>query len=265
MEYQIDLKQLALAALILASAAPFDSQADQTQQQSLYLAAGCPAHGCPAKANNQIVDNQGKDQEGYYHPKSSREENSKPVEENRGNGNPAVPQTEKKGQGSSKAENLQSLNSAGYLSPAGELYAANTVNGYYRDGAYTSVDRYNSQHSGVIAPTYIEDYRSNTIETRPLPTPEWGGLTNFNREYNTTTDYDYNRGQVTTVASQQTLTEAQLIGVLSSKGRSIYLNLDPEGKALAIQLASQDSYRDKDIAVREAQRRMNQRRGLLYR
>lgn len=61
--------------------------------------------------------------------------------------------------------------------------------------------------------------------------------------------------------SSATLTEAQLLGMLNPQGRAIYLNLDPEAKALAMQLASQDSYRDKNLAVKEAQRRMNERRG----
>lgn len=62
-------------------------------------------------------------------------------------------------------------------------------------------------------------------------------------------------------SNSTTLTEAQLLGMLSPQGKAIYLSLDPEGKALAIQLASQDSYRDKNLAVKEAQRRMNERRG----
>lgn len=65
--------------------------------------------------------------------------------------------------------------------------------------------------------------------------------------------------------SNATLTEAQLLGMLSPQGRAIYLNLDPEAKALAIQLASQDSYRDKNLAIKEAQRRINERRGALNR
>jgi len=80
------------------------------------------------------------------------------------------------------------------------------------------------------------------------------------REYNTTTDSDYNRPAATTSHSSATLTEAQLIGMLNPQGEAIYLSLDAQGKALAIQLASQDSYRDKNLAVKEAQRRMNERR-----
>lgn len=69
-------------------------------------------------------------------------------------------------------------------------------------------------------------------------------------------EYDF-RGEVKTTTS--TLTEAQLMGMLNDQTRNIYLSLDPEGKALAIQLASQESYKDKNLAVKEAQRRMNER------
>jgi hypothetical protein len=66
--------------------------------------------------------------------------------------------------------------------------------------------------------------------------------------------------QTATMNTSANLTEAQLLGMLSPQGRAIYQSLDPEGKALAIQLASQDSYRDKNLAVKEAQRRMNERK-----
>lgn len=62
-------------------------------------------------------------------------------------------------------------------------------------------------------------------------------------------------------APSATLTDAQLIGMLNSQGRGIFMSLDPEGKALAVQLASQEIYKDKNLAVKEAQRRMNERRG----
>lgn len=67
------------------------------------------------------------------------------------------------------------------------------------------------------------------------------------------------------VNNNQPLDENQLLGALNAQGRAIYLGLDSEGKALAIQLASQDSYRDKNLAVKEAQRRMNERRGFINR
>lgn len=122
---------------------------------------------------------------------------------------------------------------------------------------------YNSQQSGVTLPTYVEDYRQANAPSKPYV--EAGGMNNLNREYNTTTDYDYNRRAMSTTAAAATLTEAQLFGLLNAQARNIYLNLDPEGKSLAIQLASQDSYKDKNLAIKEAQRRMSERRGQINR
>lgn len=109
------------------------------------------------------------------------------------------------------------------------------------------------------------NYQSNGKSKPPTDNNPNRYLDGSNREYNRTTDDGYNRAAVSASNSSATLTEAQLVDVLSSQGRTIYLSLDPEGKALAIQLASQDSYRDKNLAVKEAQRRMNERRSVLNR
>jgi len=95
------------------------------------------------------------------------------------------------------------------------------------------------------------DYSAQLYGRAPVGAPSSGYIDSQNA-------YD---NAVAGTASSVTLTEAQLLGMLSPQGRAIYLNLDPEAKALAIQLASQDSYRDKNLAVKEAQRRMNERRG----
>jgi len=111
--------------------------------------------------------------------------------------------------------------------------------------------------------TRVPNQSSSDYSNQPYGTnPEYGSMTGSNREH-TGKDYDYNRTTVTT--SNATLTEAQLLSMLSSQGRAIYLSLDPEAKALAIQLASQDSYRDKNLAIKEAQRRMNEHHGALNR
>ncbi len=63
------------------------------------------------------------------------------------------------------------------------------------------------------------------------------------------------RALLETLSPSGTLTESQLFSVLNAESRNIYFNLNPERKALAIQLASQNSYQDKNLAVKEAQRR----------
>jgi hypothetical protein len=70
--------------------------------------------------------------------------------------------------------------------------------------------------------------------------------------YNNAEEVDYNHA---TSAVSNTISEEQLVSSLNSETRKIYDSLSTQGKALAIQLASQDNYRDKNLAVKEAQKR----------
>ncbi|WP_042281989.1 hypothetical protein [Candidatus Protochlamydia sp. R18] len=70
--------------------------------------------------------------------------------------------------------------------------------------------------------------------------------------YNNAEEVDYNHA---TSAVSNTISEEQLVSSLNGETRKIYDNLSTQGKALAIQLASQDNYRDKNLAVKEAQKR----------
>lgn len=87
------------------------------------------------------------------------------------------------------------------------------------------------------------------------------GMTDYKNGNVIQNDYR-DRSAATNPNESTNLTEVQLLGMLNPQGRAIYLSFDPETKALAIQLASQDSYRDKNLAVKEAQRRMNERRSI---
>jgi len=87
---------------------------------------------------------------------------------------------------------------------------------------------------------------------------------NMNRpgsDFSNTNGYyrDYSGSNAGAVESNpsNTMTESQLLNSLNPQGKAIYASLNPEGKTLALQLASQDSYKDKNLAVKEAQRRMN--------
>jgi hypothetical protein len=269
MENKKDLAKIALAALILASAAPIHGQAD-IEAHGIVLAAGCAAHGCPAVKNgsNNNPSMRPSDQSSNdNNSQSFRTRNAPPVgtnpsgysdspTRNRADHFPTGPTApisgERNSSESASPPGGSNGNSLSYLSYS------------YADYPYPH-SGYNTQHSGITSPTYVEDYRGATYDSTPRPTPEYGGLTSFNHEYLTGIDYDYNRAAVTTSYSSATLTEAQLLSMLSPQGRAIYLSLDPEAKALAIQLASLDSYQNKDLAVRETQRRMNERRGLLNR
>lgn len=139
------------------------------------------------------------------------------------------------------------------------------VPGYNSINNNVHQNKYSDDQSGIATPVYKEDRRDVIYGSTPKPTPEYGGLASFNQNSGSTTDSDFNRAEIMTVTSSATLTESALIASLSSEGRAIYFNLDSQGKALAIQLASQDVNKDKDFAVKEAGRRMSERRGLLNR
>ncbi|MFI0434872.1 MAG: hypothetical protein ACH350_03965 [Parachlamydiaceae bacterium] len=83
----------------------------------------------------------------------------------------------------------------------------------------------------------------------------------------TQANHDWQKGSMTQRADEKktlNLTEAQLLAMLNPQGKAIYLGLNPEGKALAIELASKETYRDKNLAIKEAQRRINERHGLKH-
>ncbi len=53
-------------------------------------------------------------------------------------------------------------------------------------------------------------------------------------------------------SSSQMLTEDQLMSQLNDQGKQMYNNLTPEGKSLALKLASKNAFRDKNMAVKIA-------------
>ena len=62
------------------------------------------------------------------------------------------------------------------------------------------------------------------------------------------------------VNASAVMTEAELRPLLSPQGWALYTNLTPEGKALALQLASQANFTNKDLAVKEAYLRTEEKR-----
>lgn len=122
----------------------------------------------------------------------------------------------------------------------------------------TSGTYYNPNPSTPSDNSYSsQPYRGAAYDSTSRPTPQYGEMSSTDREVRAKAD---DSRSVATTSRSATLTEAQLLGALNAQGKSIYLSLDPEGKVLAIQLASQEAYKDKNLAVKEAQRRMNERR-----
>ena len=64
-------------------------------------------------------------------------------------------------------------------------------------------------------------------------------------------------------SSQPLVSEAQLLQMLNPQTRALYLSLTPQAKALALQIASQPTYSNKNMAVREAARRYAEQQGMM--
>lgn len=85
---------------------------------------------------------------------------------------------------------------------------------------------------------------------------DFGRSSGYNSNYDSAS-FDSNQIAVMDASTSTPMTESQLLNALNPQGKAMYQSLDSEGKALALQLASQDTYRDKNLAVKEAQRRMS--------
>lgn len=243
MKNKKDLAKIALTALILASATPVTGHADmEIEAQGILLAAGCPAHGCanasaPANNNPSPISNpNGRNYSGQPYGRA-------PV------GVPPGGYTSSPNAYDNEAGGPLS----GYRGPATDGY--NNPSANYNSSRNPSYSGYNAQ-PGASSSGYLEGDRRASYGSMPRSSEY--GMNGYNS--GNVTEANYNNSAAAGTISSATLTEDQLLGMLSPQGRAIYLNLNPEAKALAIQLASQDSYRDKNLAVKEAQRRMNERR-----
>jgi hypothetical protein len=94
--------------------------------------------------------------------------------------------------------------------------------------------------------------KTGSFNEKDNPVSSQAGIQNSSASpsYNTAGDKNYSRS-----SSSNTMSEDQLVNSLNRETRAIYNNLNLQGKALALQLASQDNYADKNLAVKEAQRR----------
>lgn len=79
-----------------------------------------------------------------------------------------------------------------------------------------------------------------------------------NTAYETTPNTQQQRSQT---FGTRTMSENEFVSQLDPQTRSTYLNLSPEGKALALRLAGQDTYIDKNQAVRDAAKQISAKGG----
>jgi hypothetical protein len=235
MKQKKDLAKIALSALLLASTASANATVfEQGSQEVLLLAKSCGAN-CAAVADNFKESQYPYNQNSPYQPNQTdiyRSNSANPYGSTSTNGNDSNYYNNPYG---------SSNNSSSYSPNASTSDSS----------VKTEWDKSGNNNSAGTVNTYQSTTRSASYGSSPS-----------NSTYKNDGDYSQKTTSTTTTSSQGTLTEAKLLALLTPQGRAIYLSLDPEGKAMAIQLASQDSYKDKNLAVSEAQYRMNTKRGL---
>lgn len=222
------LAQLAMAAVIVASSTPANVQAIEESKETLtFLAAhSCGGGGCGAKKSD-VSYNSDSRYNYYQGSQSGCGGKRNPVSYNAPSAN--------------QYNTYQSDNYSSSSSYTPSYTPSDSMNdpsrGAYNTGSYNTNRNYNTDPS--YSATTQNPYNTNM------------------QNQSMTSDYQYGRS-----SGMTTLTEAELLQQLSPQGKAIYNSLDAEGKAMALQLASQDTYRDKNVAVKEALKRINERRAM---
>jgi len=106
---------------------------------------------------------------------------------------------------------------------------------------------------------------NNTPNNTPISNPSYSRNTprGNNNQYNYVSENEpMTSPNASTSTTKPAMTKMQLISQLSPQGKTIFASLDADGQDLALRLASQDAYKDKDLAVKEAQRTMNEQRSM---
>lgn len=277
-----ELAKMALAGILLASTLPAGVQAEEIHSTGILLAvAGCPAHGCggnkpsptPAKTG-QLADAAGD----LSVPRSSASQGG-----GYGNATPSSPSSVGGSYGSSYGgvTTYDTGPSAAYRMNSGGGYGVpeNRPGSSSDAGSWSgtgrpadlgrsrvqdyNVNAYNTNRNFNTSPTYEgqyldSSYYSDTVAPYGAPKTSYGS----GPGYQGGAGYGYGYEGV---ATSGIMSEAQLLTLLSPQGKDLYAKLDPEGKALALQLASQANFSNKDLAVKEATARMQERRSYMQR
>jgi hypothetical protein len=266
------LAKLAVAALVVASALPAGVQADdQARVGETLLAMAACGSGCggsgAARRNNNVSYNPSNQYDAY----NARTNSYQADNSDYNNRNRFSSTTSTYDPGSTSPSNISDTSSQyntnrSYGSDASGQY--NTNRGYSTSPNYSDMSpSANANRTGTGSNYGTGNYgagNNNYGSTNPgyatgatgydSDTSTGSGMSSYggsNSSYN-----NYGSGSYDTT-SAGSLTEADLLKQLNSQGRAIYQSLDDQGKALALKLANQDTYKDKNQAVKEAQRQMN--------
>jgi hypothetical protein len=231
------LLKCALTAFAISSALPVAADLAELNQSGTFLAAGC---GSCSSARRNVS----------YNDSTPGYQSSRPVSQ--GSCGASRPSSSQSSCGASRPSSSQS--SCGASRPSGSQAGC---------GAHS--------HS---SPTYSYSYdapRNTVSPSNNFNQPEITTNRSYSQSPSRSNNYPnyLSDGYETTqtvaapaTRSWESVSDEDLNRQLSSQGRAIYQTLDSEGKTLARQLASQDSYKDKDLAIKEAQRRSNEKRGI---
>jgi|GEM_PF-5934012 len=282
MEKSKKLAKIALAGLLLASHLPADIQAIETHLTGILLAvAGCPAHGCPGKTPNNHSPKREET------PQNDKTVNSQVAD---AGGDLAVPRSPTTTGGGYSTLN-RSSNVGGYygVNAAPGSYVDSNIRGTNVGGSYGvpenrygssndagswggtprpdigrervqgyNYSSYNTNRNFETGPNYQGNYIDSSFYSDTVAPYGAANTEGYDKSYNRSTGYGYEG-----ITTSGIVTEPQLKSLVSVEGWNIYLQLDPEGKALALQLASQTNSSNKDLAIREAYVRMQERRSYM--
>lgn len=264
-------------ALALASSAPLAVQADQAIQDTFYANGACKGQGsCGASTNsydstNRYNRNSSDTNNGeYYRSREDRNTNwnTNSREDSRVDYyNAADPEPLSYNEPVGSSANPSRMNSAADRMNSGAASVQNDAyynRGYDNSRVHDNTVKYdNARVNQLRNQGFTTSY--DTQQNRVTEAMMGSDNVNYNQYGapvgNQVNDPNFNRAARTSVS----ISEAQLMPMLNPQTRALYQNLDTQGKALALQLASQSTYTDKNQAVMEAAYKSSSRQGSTYR
>ncbi len=288
------LASLALTGLLLASSFPTDTHATNPLSTSTLLAvAECGAHGCEVKKNtppvsesrpsstiqNQVHATPGHDNQINSSVANAGGDYAIPHRGGRssssGYSTPSTTTSSIGGNYGSRFNTYSDINNGTRGSSVGGSYSVpeNRYGGSSEAGSWGGTNRpnigtdrvrdynyseYNTNRNFETSPNYQGDYIDSSFYSdtvAPYGAPRTEG---FDKQYNRDIGHGYEA-----ITTSGIVTQEQLQSLVSAEAWNVYLQLDSEGKALALQYASQANFPNKDLAIREAYIRMQSRRAVL--
>lgn len=237
MKHNKNLSKAAFAALLIASNMPVDGQVEAAGIQETYLAAGgCGSCGSGGGRRSEIADN-ATSSDMYNARMNSYQTSPNSSNSYSATGN-AAPSMQGNA-GNANSNTWKNNGNAGNAS-AGTWRASGNANPANRTNEWNATRSTQGSWSNSSSATGQPAYDIDVEVQRSGP--------KYTEEYSRTA----------TQMGNETITEEELLVKLNPQGRADYMSMDAKGKATALQLASQNSFQDKNMAVKEAKKRSQQ-------